>query len=447
MPTTTPSALDALATLAATKINSTPDREDLKAMPPPPPRRMRSASNPEGMEKWDSYQKSSRRHFVLPYSILEEELASANIACQEHAAEQKSATMEDRTTTTTSTKVTTEYSSSFLQHFQEHQPPKKRGLTIFRMQEENNSSNLTSVGNSMSSILKSSNTSTTTSPSDQDELGTSPTSVLTPMLSAEERTHIVVKDEDEDDALRKQQQKNDVLVEEEDESDLEPEELLKRARSRLLEDLATETGVQKGVAPLPHALNKYKSIYNKNGRIGVYTPVERAAIIAKFNSKRGRRVWNKKIRYNCRKNLADRRMRVKGRFVKRAVEKGTDSKTKTPSTAQTSTKSTAAVVSDNGGASGSSAAEATDNSSSASSTRTNSPITTTATTTTDTATTSSPSGKVVFAEDKVEVSSISETKVISGVQDVDMPDVNDPEAGFDPTPDQPFRRVRRHTII
>jgi hypothetical protein len=27
-----------------------------------------------------------------------------------------------------------------------------------------------------------------------------------------------------------------------------------------------------------------------------------------------------------------------------------------------------------------------------------------------------------------------------------MPDVNDPEAGFDPTDDQPYRRVRRHTI-
>ena len=61
-------------------------------------------------------------------------------------------------------------------------------------------------------------------------------------------------------------------------------------------------------------------MYNKNGRIGIYTPAERAAIIQKFNAKRARRVWNKKIRYNCRKNLTDWRMRVKGRFVKRSVE-------------------------------------------------------------------------------------------------------------------------------
>lgn len=28
-----------------------------------------------------------------------------------------------------------------------------------------------------------------------------------------------------------------------------------------------------------------------------------------------------------------------------------------------------------------------------------------------------------------------------------MPDINDPEAGFCPTKDMPYRRARRHTII
>jgi hypothetical protein len=104
-------------------------------------------------------------------------------------------------------------------------------------------------------------------------------------------------------------------------------------------------------------------VYNKNGRIGIYTPCERAAIIARFQGKRSRRVWNKKIRYNCRKNLADRRLRVKGRFVKR-----------------------------------------------------------------DSPPRPSPGTTTLVNVDE------------------DMPDVNDPEAGFCPTEDMPYRRVRRHTI-
>lgn len=67
---------------------------------------------------------------------------------------------------------------------------------------------------------------------------------------------------------------------------------------------------------LPHMLAKYADLYNKHGRIGIYTREERDAIIARFREKRLRRVWKKKIRYSCRKNLADKRIRVKGRFVK-----------------------------------------------------------------------------------------------------------------------------------
>ena len=61
---------------------------------------------------------------------------------------------------------------------------------------------------------------------------------------------------------------------------------------------------------LPYMLDKYSSIYNKNGRIGIYSRDERDVIIQRFKEKRRRRVWNKKIRYHCRKNLADRRIRV-----------------------------------------------------------------------------------------------------------------------------------------
>lgn len=64
-------------------------------------------------------------------------------------------------------------------------------------------------------------------------------------------------------------------------------------------------------------LEEYPAICNKNGRIGVYTKEERVVLIARYRAKRNRRVWKKKIRYECRKDLADKRSRVKGRFVKR----------------------------------------------------------------------------------------------------------------------------------
>jgi len=333
------SALDALATLASNTISSSDN--DFKAMPPPPPRRMRSASNPEGMEKWDSYRKSSRCHFVLPSSILEEELASANVACQVHDEQMA----RDKTSL-----------------LGEHNGPiKKRGLTVFQVDSQ-----------WLDDRRKQQQLQ-------QQEVGASPTTVISSSSpegpeDSTENTSVASTPEDL-----------------EDEKDLEPEELLRRARSKLLEDLAIETNVQKSVLPLPHDLHKYKSLYNKNGRIGIYTPLERAAIITKFNKKRGRRVWNKKIRYNCRKNLADRRMRVKGRFVKRAVE-------------QNATK----PVRDKG---------------SGSSTRTSSPV-------------SSCSPSVT----------IDVTPTFIEGEDVDMPDVDDPEAGFRPTASQPYRRVRRHTI-
>lgn len=130
-------------------------------------------------------------------------------------------------------------------------------------------------------------------------------------------------------------------------------------------------------------------VYNKNGRIGIYTPSERAAIIARFQNKRSRRVWNKKIRYNCRKNLADRRLRVKGRFVKRTPMLDAELVQEEPEEG--------------------------------------------------TRTTNTATSTVTFAP---------ETKEAQEEEDDNesMPDVNDPDAGFCPTDDQPYRRLRRHTI-
>lgn len=59
-------------------------------------------------------------------------------------------------------------------------------------------------------------------------------------------------------------------------------------------------------------------LINKGGRIGIYLPEARKARIAKFHSKRKMRIWRKRIKYDCRKKLADSRPRIKGRFVKRS---------------------------------------------------------------------------------------------------------------------------------
>lgn len=315
--------------LAATGIASPPtsssedDDESFDSMPPPPPRRRpRSCSNPEGIEKWDSLtqDRSTRRHFVLPASILEEELAEASEAIRQ------------------------------------------RKLRVSTIPEE---------------------------PADFEGGSPSPDAVVDHPLSMEdekqERKPLVEKE------LRGQSTAANPVELGIDESNLSPDELLKRARSRLLEDLSEgNMNGDKDVMTLPHSLGKYKEVYNKNGRIGIYTPAERAAIIARFNKKRQRRVWNKKIRYNCRKSLADRRLRVKGRFVKRSEQEQLAKELK----ARVEREVAEIHVS-------------------------HQPI------------------------QKTEDARASKQQI---AEDQDMPDVTDPEAGFAPTEDQPFRRLRRHTI-
>lgn len=62
-------------------------------------------------------------------------------------------------------------------------------------------------------------------------------------------------------------------------------------------------------------------------RVGAYTLEERSALVAKFHAKRGRRIWRKKIKYDCRKKLADKRPRLKGRFVTQEELDGLDKET------------------------------------------------------------------------------------------------------------------------
>ena len=56
------------------------------------------------------------------------------------------------------------------------------------------------------------------------------------------------------------------------------------------------------------------------GWVGAYSPEARKRRIARFHAKRKRRVWKKSVQYDVRKNFADTRLRVKGRFVKKEDE-------------------------------------------------------------------------------------------------------------------------------
>lgn len=54
--------------------------------------------------------------------------------------------------------------------------------------------------------------------------------------------------------------------------------------------------------------------------VGAYSPDSRKIRIERFLVKRNHRVWIKKVKYDVRKNFADSRLRVKGRFVKKEDE-------------------------------------------------------------------------------------------------------------------------------
>ena len=57
-----------------------------------------------------------------------------------------------------------------------------------------------------------------------------------------------------------------------------------------------------------------------DGWVGAYSPDSRKVRISRFMEKRNHRTWTKTVKYDVRKNFADSRLRVKGRFVKKEDE-------------------------------------------------------------------------------------------------------------------------------
>uniref|UniRef100_A0A7S1GF99 CCT domain-containing protein n=1 Tax=Bicosoecida sp. CB-2014 TaxID=1486930 RepID=A0A7S1GF99_9STRA len=54
--------------------------------------------------------------------------------------------------------------------------------------------------------------------------------------------------------------------------------------------------------------------------VGAYSPDAREERLRRFYEGRTRRVWDRRVKYDVRKNFADSRVRVKGRFVKKSDE-------------------------------------------------------------------------------------------------------------------------------
>jgi CCT motif len=63
-----------------------------------------------------------------------------------------------------------------------------------------------------------------------------------------------------------------------------------------------------------------RQVERPEGWVGAYSPDSRRIRIERFLSKRNHRVWSKTIKYDVRKNFADSRLRVKGRFVRKEDE-------------------------------------------------------------------------------------------------------------------------------
>lgn len=60
------------------------------------------------------------------------------------------------------------------------------------------------------------------------------------------------------------------------------------------------------------------------GNIGAYSKGERLQRIRRYLEKKKHRVWTRSVKYGCRKDLADKRTREKGRFVSNDKRKRDD---------------------------------------------------------------------------------------------------------------------------
>ncbi|GMF12264.1 unnamed protein product [Phytophthora lilii] len=72
------------------------------------------------------------------------------------------------------------------------------------------------------------------------------------------------------------------------------------------------------VQPFLQQHPKYSHYLPPKRKIGIYSPAERRERLKRFHEKRKLRVYHKRIKYDCRKRLANSCPRVKGRFVRKS---------------------------------------------------------------------------------------------------------------------------------
>ena len=212
----------------------------LRELPALPARtgRMRSASNPEGMEKWDSYsRRNERQHFVLPSSILEEELASTRKVLGESGGGSLSSSISGFQFTNYSY-----YDQGKVQEFTMLTPGSGEAVSYSTTVSTRKKRQIKPPMRFESVQVLGPHSSVSGDAKHAVKKGSKKKS-KSPDCSEENKSQNLDEDEDVDESL------------------LEPEELLRRARSRLLEDLSEENGEgEKSDLTLPHSLSKYKEV-------------------------------------------------------------------------------------------------------------------------------------------------------------------------------------------
>ena len=211
--------------------------------------RLRSASNPEGTEKWDLYsRRNDRQHFVLPSSILEEELASIRHVLGEDPDDNGEYTTTDTTTTITTAAV------GFQQHWS----------TTGVRKSKRNIARLGRLGTSPDSVSD--------DLVEEDETSTPLSSRVPNKKSSSNNSNSKTSKKKSSSSKQRKKLPPKLIskspppdeLEDNDNESLEPEELLRRARSRLLEDLSEGGGENRAGAGnmmiLPHSLSKYKEV-------------------------------------------------------------------------------------------------------------------------------------------------------------------------------------------